>query len=47
MGSGGSICGGLIPVFYFDQNVWQRYDHDYTGEHMCGDYQQIVHKFYY
>ena len=32
-------------MFYFDQNVWQGCDYDYTGEYMCGDCQQIVHKF--
>ena len=40
-----SICGGLIPVFCFDQNVRQECDHDCTGEHVCGGYQQIIHKF--
>ena len=35
--------GGLIPVFCFDQNVQLGYDHDCTGEHMCGGYQQMVH----
>ena len=42
-----SIHSRLIPVFCFDQNVWQGCDHDCTGECMCGGYQQIVHKFCY
>jgi len=32
-------------VFCFDYNIQQGYDHDYTGGHVYGDYQQIVHKF--
>ena len=34
----GSIYGELVPVFCFDHNVQQGYDHYYTREHMCGDY---------
>ena len=34
-------------MFYFDHNVWQECDYDYTRGYVYGDYQQIVHKFYY
>jgi len=33
-----SIHRKLAPVFYFDCNVWQEYDHNYTGGHMYRDY---------
>ena len=37
-GLGISVASKLILVFYFEQNVWQGYNHDYTREYMCRDY---------
>ena len=34
-------------LFCFDRSCQLKYNHDYTGEHVCGGYQKIVQKSYY